>query len=218
MAINNITLNTSVQNVKASTVTAADRESKNLENQIMNKQQRLKHLDSDVEKTAEEKAKERQEVQKQIAELNRKLQLLREEKRKEAAEAAKAQEQKVLLNEERIKSDDAEKQSEEDATKVQEENKVKLYPPVENIQKILASDAVIQQERVLESVAGRKDGREHVLEAEIQSDKLYGQDTSAKREALSASRKKGTFEIEDVKEPKTTPNYVMDSGAKIVIR
>lgn len=218
MAINNVTLNSSIQNVKASTVKAADSESKNLEKQIMNKQQRLKHLDSDVEKTAEEKAKERQEVQKQIAELNRKLQVLREEKRKEAAEATKAQEQKAVLKEERIKSDDARKQSEEDATKVQEEPKVKIYPPVENIQKILASDSMIQQERVLESVAGRKDGREHVLEAEIQSDKLYGTDTSAKQKALSVSRKKGTFEIEDVEQPKSTPNYVMDSGAKIVIR
>lgn len=218
MAINKVTLSSNVQNVKTTTVSAADSESKNLENQIISKQQRLKHLDSDVQKTAEEKAKERQEVQRQIAELNRKLQRLREEKREEAAETAKAQTQKALLKEEKTKSADESKTEEEKAVETQEETKVNLYPPVENIQKMLASDSVIQQERVLESVAGRKAGREHVLEAEIQSDKLYGTDTSKKQEALAASRKKGTFEIADVEQPKNTSNYVMDSGAKIVIR
>lgn len=154
MAINNLTLNSNIQSVNTSTVKTADSESKNLANQIMNKQQRLKQLDSDVEKSA----------------------------------------------------------------KIQEETKAKLLPPVENIQKMLASDSVIQQERVLESVAGRKEGRENVLATEIQSDKLYGTDTTAKQEELSASRRKGAFEIEEVEKPKNQTNYIMDSGAKIIIR
>lgn len=218
MAINNITLSSNVQNVNSATVKTADSEGKNLEKQIMNKQQHLKHLDSDVQKTAEEKAKERQEVRRQIAELNRRLQLLREEKREEAADAVREQNRKTLQEEEKTKNADESKEERGKEAEIQEEAKVKSYPPVENIQKMLASDSVMQQERVLESVAGMQDGREHVLEAEIQSDKLYGTDTSAKQEALSASRRKDTFEIQDMEKPKSTPNYVMDSGTKIVIR
>lgn len=218
MTISNVSLNNGVQNVKTSTVTTADSESKNLENQIANKQQRLNRLSSDAEMTAEEKAKERQEVQKQIEELNRKLRLLQMEKKEEAKETTEEQEKKAVLKEEMLKDSDEKKLGEEESAKIQEETKAKLYPPVENIQKILASDSIVQQTRVQESVARVKEGRENVLETEIKSDKLYGTDTTAKREELSESRRKEALEIEVKEQPRTQPNYIMDSGAKIIIR
>lgn len=218
MAINNVTLNSSVQNIRTSTVTTADSESKNLENQIASKEQRLSRLSSDAEMTAEEKAKERQEVQKQIEELNRKLKQLQLEQKEKAEEAAAEQKKKAALQEEMLKDSDKKAVEEEETAKYQEERKEIITPPVENIQKVLAADSVVQQNRVQESVAGRKDGRENVLEAEIKSDEIYGSDTTAKREELSASRRKDSLEIEVKEQPKNPPNYIMDSGAKIIIR
>lgn len=44
-----------------------DTEAKDIQNQITSKQQNLNRLSTDSEMSAEEKAKERQEIQKQIA-------------------------------------------------------------------------------------------------------------------------------------------------------
>ncbi len=211
MAISNVTLNSGVQNMKTTTVTSADSESKNLQNQINSKEQRLKRLSTDSEMTAEEKAKERQEVQKLIEELNRKLRLLQMEKKEETAKAAKEQEKK-------LQDTDKENAEEEESAKVRADRMEMLSPPVENIQKILVSDSWVQQERVQESVAVQKEGRMKILETEIKSDKLYGTDTTAKREELSSLRRQEPLEIEPKEQPKTPPNYVMDSGAKIIIR
>ncbi len=76
------------------------RESKNLENQLTNEQQRLNRLSSDGHMTTEEKEKELREIQRQIAELNRKLNQERLEEKEKAREAAIEQEQKKVIKEE----------------------------------------------------------------------------------------------------------------------
>lgn len=217
MAINNVTLNSNVQSIRTSTVATADSESKNLEHQIASKQQRLSRLSSDAEMTAEEKAKERQEVQKQIEELNRKLRQIQLEQKEKAEEAAKEQEQKAALKEQMLGETTKKETQGEDFAKAQEERIEKHNPPVESIQKMLAVDSVVQQERVLGSVDRQKAGRENVLEAEIKSDEVYGMDVTHKKEELSALRREGSWEIE-AKEQSKQPHYIMDSGAKIIIR
>ena len=176
MAINNVTLNSGIRNITATKVSTADNETKNLQNQLANKEQRLQRLTSNSELTAEEKAKQRQEIQQQIAELNRKLKMLELEQKKKAEEAAKKQEQKVALNEELYAETKEKKsvdkvQSEEEKPRAQESEREK-QAPIQNIQQMLAVDSYIQQERVQESVAKNKTGHENVLEAEIQSDAL----------------------------------------------
>ena len=69
-----------------------------MENQLTNEQQRLNRLSSDGHMTTEEKEKERREIQRQIAELNRKLNQKRLEEK--AREVAIEQEQKKVIKEE----------------------------------------------------------------------------------------------------------------------
>ena len=84
MAINKVSFNIAIPNTTSSTgSTAMDSESKSLQNQLTIEQRRLKKLSSDSEMSAEEKAKELQEIQRQIAELNRKLRMERTEQAEE---------------------------------------------------------------------------------------------------------------------------------------
>ena len=84
MAINNVSFNIGIPNTTAGTGnTVMDSESKNLQNQLISEQRRLKQLSSDSEMGAEEKATKRQEIQQQIAELNRKLRMERMEQKEE---------------------------------------------------------------------------------------------------------------------------------------
>lgn len=218
MAINNVTLNSGIQNITSTKVSTVDNEAKNLQTQLANKEQRLQRLTSDSELTAEEKAKERQEIQQQIAELNRKLKLLQMEQKEKAEEAAKKQEQKAVLQEE-MNAENTVKVSEEEAeesTKEQEEKREELNPPVQNLQQMLAADSYVQQERVQSSVDRKKSGQENVLEAEIQSDALYGIDNHSKKERLSEMRREESLLVE-VQERQKQANAPM-AGAKIIIK
>lgn len=211
MAINNVSLNSNVQNVTTSAMSTAEKERANLQNQIAGKEQRLNRLSADSELTAEEKAKERQELQQQIRELNRKLRLQQMEKEEEAQKAAKEKERKVQLAEEKKTEEKNDAENPADGMET-------VKPRLESIQKMLTSDSNIQQSLIRESVAGRQEAKIKVLETEIKSDTLYGTDTTAKEEELSALRRRKQFEIEPKEQEKKTPDYVMDSGAKIVIR
>lgn len=211
MAISNVSLNTNIQNMPTSAISTSEKECENLQNQINGKEQLLKRLSTDPEKTSEEKARERQEVQKQIQELNRKLRLLQMEKEEEAQKAEKEKEQKVQ-EEEQVKTKEKEK-AQKRTDGMEEET-----PQLENLQKMLASDSNIHQNRIQEKVAARQEAKMKVLETEIKSDKLYGTDTTTKQEELSELRKQKNFEIEPKEPEQKTPDYVMASGAKIIIR
>ena len=76
MAINSVSLNNTTPGVTPSSISPTDSETKSIQNEITNQSQRLNRLSSDSEMSAEEKAKKRQEIQKEIAELNRKASLL----------------------------------------------------------------------------------------------------------------------------------------------
>lgn len=216
MTINNV--NSGMQSITSGKVSATANESRNLENQITNKQQRLNHLSSDAKMTAQEKAKERQEIQRQIAELNRKLRLERLEQEKEKAEAVKKEEKKKVFKEEMFEKTDAEKQADENSMKQQEEKVEEISVSTVNMQKMLSVGSLTKQEQITESVDRKKEGRENVLEAEIQSDELYGSDTKAKREELSESRRKRNFLIEQQTQPEPKEVRSLNENAKIVIR
>lgn len=222
MAINNVTLNSGIQNITSTKVSTADNETKNLQNQLANKEQRLQRLTSDSELTAEEKAKERQEIQQQIAELNRKLKLLQMEQKEKAEETAKKQEQKAVLQEEMNAETKVEKTAKvsgeeaEESTKMQEEKREELNPPVQDLQQMLAADSYVQQERVQSSVDRKHLGQENVLEAELQSDALYGIDNQSKKEELSEMRREESLliEVQEQQKQATAPM----AGAKIIIK
>lgn len=218
MAISLLSLDKAASNMTSSVISQTETETKNIQNQITSKQQNLKRLSSDSKMSAEEKAKERQEIQKQIAELNRKLRLLQQEREEEVKEAEKEQEQKAVLNEERnkeFKQEDADKVIVAEDIQKQKE-KVNVSP--QSIQKMLEGSSMVQKERLQQSVDNQKELTGNILEAEIKLDELYGADTSAKKEELAAMIKEKPFELR-IEEPQEQ-NVIFGEKApvKIIIR
>lgn len=222
MAINSVSLNNEISNIastKASSATT-DTGSKNIQNQIASKQQRLNRISSNQEMSKEEKAKERQEIQKQIEELNRKLKLLRLEEQKEAEKAKKEQEQKAVLNEEmKTKTNTVSKENNtnETTSETQEERMEQLNAIGTNIHKILVADATLQKNRIKNSVKMQKETTINIMESEIKMDELHGNENKAKKEELAALMNKTTFEIQDKKPPKTQTVSGMNENAKVII-
>ena len=213
MAIPSTSLNNATLNITSATVSLTDTETKSIQNQITGKQQSLNRLSSDSEMSAEEKAKERQEIQKQIAELNRKLRMLRMEKKEEVKESEKEQEQKAALKDEQI-----EEVSQNESAKSIKEQQEKPNSLSQNIQKMLEVGTLLQKERVQQTAEHKKELTKEILETEIKQDELYGTDTSFKKEQLSSLMKKEPFEYKI--DEKEEPQSLLGKGtnSKIIIR
>lgn len=223
MAINSINPNNPVSNTISSALTATDAETKNIQDQITSKNQSLNRLSSDSKMSAEEKAKERQEIQKQIAELNRKLRMLRMEKKEEAKQAEKKQKQKADLAEDQAKEltkEDSSKilSSEAPTEETVEEQIEKINIPPQSVQKILESGTLLQKERIQENVSQDREATKNILEAEIKSDKLYGSDTTAKREKLSSLIREKPIELKTTEQQEQQKISQKKAAVKIVIR
>ena len=190
MAINPISLGKSAPNAAQFTVSPIDTETKNIQNQITTKTQSLNRLSADSKLSEEEKAKERQELQKQIAELNRKLRMLRLEKEEEAKKAQEKQKEKMKA----------------------------INVPPQELQKFFEAGTQLQKERIQLTIQQENETAVNLLEAEIQSDKLYGSDTTAKEEKLHSMIKKKPIEI-DVKEEKKPTSFSKEKTPfKVVIK
>ena len=220
MAINSISLNNEISNITStkSVTQTTDTGSKNIQNQIASKQQRLNRISSDQEMSKEEKAKERQEIQKQIEELNRKLKLLRLEEQKEAEKAKKEQEQKVIVNEE-MQTNPVQKEQDTNETtaQIEKERIEQLNAIGSNIHKILVADSTLQKNRIKNSVKMQKETTINIMESEIKMDELHGNENTAKKEELATLMNKTTFEIQDKKPPKTQKVSGMNENAKVIV-
>ena len=202
----------------SSVISKVETETKNIQNQIMNKQQNLKRISSDGKMSVEEKAKESQEIQKQIEELNRKLRMLQQEREEEVKEAEKKQEQKAELNEERAKDTAGKALDENDLAKDVKGFKEPVNVSPQNVQKMLEGSSVIQKERIQQSVSNQKELAVNVLESEIELDKGRGTDTTAKEAELADLTKATLFELK-IDEPQDE-NVIFGQKApvKIIIK
>lgn len=218
MAMNSINTNKISQNVTFSENSVTDTETKNLMNQLTNKQQNLKRLSSDSEMSAEEKAKERQEIQKQIAELNRKLRMLRMKKKEEAKELKKEEEQKTVLKEENEKEVSKIEEDKRSSIEKLEEQQEKESVLPQSVQKILEAGTAIQKERIQQSVEQDAKAVQDILESEIKMDKLYGTDTSVKKEKLYSLIEDGKKKIEIEEKPQKQSGKLQNNPVKIVFR
>lgn len=135
-----------------------------LKRQLEAEQKKLRELSGNSKLSEEEKAKERQEIQKQITELNRQLREHQNEMRQEEAEKVKEKQQ----------------QKEEGAAGLSKGS----------MQALISADAAAKQARVQGSVAGRMEGRAGVLEIEIKLDKDRGGQAERKEEELSKVKEK----------------------------
>lgn len=202
----------------SSAMPPSDNASRNIQNQIAVKQQRLNRLSSDSAMSTEEKEKERQKIQKQLAELNRKLRLLQAEQKEDVEQAAKEQEKKAVLKEEILEKTVQNEQSKSDSPDKPVNNAEKTDLSPKEIQQLFAADSQLQLERVQGNVTKQKESTENVLEAEIKMDELYGSDTTAKKEELASLRDKENFWTEPKEQPEEQTSSSINPNAKIIIR
>ena len=120
---------------------AQDAASRSIKQQIANLQKQMQQLSSNQDMGAEEKMKKRQELQKQISELN--IELRQHQMERQQAERARAQ-------------------------KKQKESAGVEEPT--GMQSIISADASLAQAKVQGSVAKQAEGRANVLKAEIKQD------------------------------------------------
>lgn len=221
MAINPISSNSSSMNTSASFVSQTDSETKSIQNEITSKNQRLNRLASDAKMSAEEKAKERQEIQKEINELNRKLELLRKEQQEEDKRVQKKQEEKAAIAQKQAEAISSKEEKEIISEKLSEEESKeqteKSTIPPQDIQKLLETNTLIQKGQIIQSTQRQKDSAENILAAEIKSDKIYGTDTSNKREKLSSMIRQPVPKVQI--EEKKVPDPIQKNkfSGKIVI-
>ena len=131
--------------------------------------------------STEEKMKKRQEIQKEISELNSQLrQHQMEMQKKEAEEAKKKQAESASAAE---RSGDSRKENVKNG-------QVDVQISAEGMQAMISADGAMKQAKVQGSVANSMEGRAGVLEVEIKLDGARNGDTSAKEAQLADVRQK----------------------------
>lgn len=181
-AINNITGTTAVQNVTST--------SKNLQNQLLAKQQNLKKITTDSTLSLEEREKQRQKLEKEIEELKRRLEQI-QLKAKEAEKSEKEIEE--VESEKEVEETKEEKKEDVSAFVKEEEIKKQEQIPAEDVQKILHHNLYLKDEMVEQGVAYDKENTVRLLYAEIHQDEIRGMDTSSKEEDVKELQEKENF-------------------------
>lgn len=149
---------------------AMDSVSKNLQQQIERAQKQLQELSSNQEMSIEEKMKKRQELQKQISDLNQQLRQHQIELRRQK------QQEKTASSRESSDSQSAQGNGSEQQGRGMSQ---------EDMRALVSADNAIDQSRVQGSVAKQMEGRAGVLKAEIKLDAARGGDTQKKEEELA---------------------------------
>lgn len=154
-----------------------DAYSKNLQNQIENAKKRLQELSTNTEMPPEEKMKKRQEITKEINDLQNQLRQHEIELRKQA------QQQKEAAKDQNAQGDRQAK-----------EEKGNAGLSGEHMQALVMADSSMKQAQVHGKVKTEMEGRAGVLSAEIKQDRGKGLDTSAKESALAELEQKAADE------------------------
>jgi len=160
---------------------AEDAVSKRLQQQIDNAQKKLQEISGNSEMSTEEKMKMRQEIQKEIADLNSQLrQHQMELRRKEMEETRKKQAENTSEAEQSCHSRTGKGKNES----------VDVQISAEGMQAMISAEGAMKQAKVQGSTANAMEGRANVLEIEIQLDSARNGDTSAKEAQLADVRQK----------------------------
>ena len=202
--------------------------SKNIQNQISTKQQHLDRLNSDEKLNPAEKEKKRRELQKEIDELNRKLELARMRK-EEVQKEAEAKQQKADAKQDELRAKDAKKdetarqlsaKSTEKATNeavdkakdtkpaddikaIKEEKAKHVDMAIEDVQKMLTADYELQKDLTERHVNAQIERTVDVLESEIKQDERLGTDTAAKEAEIASIETKQNFWTEETQKQTT---------------
>lgn len=149
---------------------ATDSYSRNLQKQIENAKKQLQELSSNQDMTLEEKMTRRQEIQKQITDLNNQLRQHQMEQRREQQQAKGSSMEDYIGG---SKKSGAAKQANAGSGFSQTSMKA-----------MISADSSMKQAQVQGSVATKMEGRAGVLKAEIKQDAGRG-DVEAKKEELA---------------------------------
>lgn len=148
----------------------SDSYSKNIKNQIAGAQEKLKELSSNNEMSLEEKMKKRQEIQKQIADLNNQL-------RQHEIEQQRQQHQE--------KRSSGEDMSGGAKTRVSKSGKKGRGLSQASMKAMISAGSAMDQVQAGQQITTQAEGQANVLKSEIKQDKQAGVDTQAKEEELA---------------------------------
>lgn len=176
---------------------ATDSYSKNLQNQIANAQKQLQELSSNEDLPLEEKMKKRQEIQKQISDLNMQLRQHQIEQRKEKQQAK------------RSSVDDT-----PDGTENTKAGNKSTGLSQAGMAALISADSSVKQARVQGSVATQLEGRAGVLQSEIKMDKGRGASTEKKEEELADLQEKAQAATSSQISTLADANKTMEEAAK----
>lgn len=149
--------------------------SRNIKRQIEDLQKQLQELSSNTQMSGEQRMKKRQELQKQISDLN------------------------VQLRQHQIEQRRQKQQEKEESDNIFETGAIKDAPNQGNnikglsqgsMEAMISADTSMKQAAKQGSVASKMKGRAGVLEAEIKLDSARNGDTSAKQEELAKVEQK----------------------------
>lgn len=174
---------------------AKDAVSKNIQNQISNAQKQLQGLSSNEEMGMEEKMKKRQEIQKQIMDLNHQLRQHQMEQRRKKGQAG---------NE--ISG------SSRKAGAVKAGSRGNGLSQA-SMQAVLSADSSMKQADIQGSIATRIEGRAGVLEAEIKQDAGRG-NVEAKEKELSEIQQKAKAAASSQMDTLADANKIVEEAAK----
>lgn len=154
---------------------ASDPVSKNIQDQISRLQKQLQELSSNTEMTAEAKMKKRQELQKQISDLNMQLRQHQIDQRREKQK-------------EKTSFDDMLGTDSQQNQKKGKENAA--VPSQASMEAMISADTARSQAKVQGSVSTKMENRAGILESEIALDQSRGIDTKRKEEELADTEQK----------------------------
>lgn len=168
MNINSNYTNNQERNCNSMAVAKMDSFSKGIQNQIADAQKKLQDLSSREDMSPEEKMKKRQEIQKQINDLDNQLRQHQIEQRKEGQQKKKT----TAQNSDKKGS-----------------SGIRVGFSQAGMEALLSADHAMDQAGVQKGVAADLEGKARVLKSEIKQDSGLGGDTSAKQEALAKLEK-----------------------------
>lgn len=177
----------------STSVSSVNNASKNLQNQLLLKQQDLKKLSTDSNLSIDEKEKLRQQLQKEIEELKRKLEQMRL-KQEETEKAEEAKQKKEVELEKTSKTQEEKEETNATAVlKSEEDKKEAIELSVDEVQKMLDTKLFLKDEMVQQGVEYDKKNTVRILSSEIKQDEIHGSDTSSKKEELKELQEKENF-------------------------
>lgn len=181
-------------------IQASDQESKNLQRQITEKQKQLQELSTNQELSVEEKMKKRQDIQKEITELNNQLRQHQIELRKEQQQAKGSAMDDMLGGNRKAKAPES---SQQEAGLSQAGMKA-----------MLTADSAMDQAQVKGSVAADMEGKAGVLDMEIKMDAARGQNVEKKQEELAEVEKRAQAAIASQASSLAQASASMEEAAK----